>query len=97
MLAASAAVATCEGDHVDFGHEVPAWLVGHDPGVKLSFAKETDCEDIAQENKGAVNVRAYSHTGSDTVFYHNVNSGADITADCDMNPLDVAEGHTKTR
>ena len=45
MLAASAAVATGEGDHVDFGHEVSAWLVGSDPGVKHSFAKEADSED----------------------------------------------------
>ena len=54
MLAASAATATGEVNHVDFGHEVPAWLIGHDLGVKLFFAKdeaEVDSEDVAQEDK----------------------------------------------
>ena len=54
MLAASAAIATDEGNHVDFGHEVPAWLIGRDLGVKLSLAKdeaEADSEDTAQEDK----------------------------------------------
>ena len=54
MLAASAAISTGEGNHVDFGNEVPAWLIGHDLGVKLSLAKdeaEADSLDIAQEDK----------------------------------------------
>ena len=54
MLAWSAATATGEVNHVDFGHEVTAWLIGHDLGMQLSLAKdevEADSEDVAQEDK----------------------------------------------
>ena len=64
MLAASAATATGEVDHVDFGHEVPAWLIGHDLGVKLSLAKdeaEADPEDVAQEDKVKVKEQDVKH------------------------------------
>ena len=93
MLAASAAIATGEGDHVDFWHEVSAWLVGHDPGVKLSLDFRHEVSAWLVGHDPGVKLSFAEADSEDTaqennMFCHNANSGAENDM---INPLDVAE------